>query len=404
MRPKSLIEQLQRITLESQGLTKAHPFGKGKRAVAGALEHLGYIQIDTLSVVARAHHHTLWTRVPSYKNEYLNKLVEEREAFEYWFHAAAYLPMKDFRFAQPRMSYFQRGESSYFNKVDDKDIQFVLDRIRIDGPQKARDFKTAKTKAGSWWNWKPAKMALEKLFMQGDLMICRREGMEKIYDLPERVLPATVDTSAPSESEYAEYLVETHLRAYGFTTVKQSTHLRPGRGLRDKVKEILQSKLDDKSVHVVDLDGLPDYYVKSDLLDKPIRKPAPNIRLLSPFDNSIIHRDRIQQLFGFDYKIECYTPKEKRLFGYFCLPILFGEKLIGRVDCKAHRKTGEFEIIHLHIEDELIDLEEIVGPLVDSMRHFMAFNDCHTIRITRISPKQFTSLFQSALKNEGLMK
>lgn len=398
MKQKSRIEQLQRVTLERQGLTKTQAFGKGKAAVLNALAYLGYIQIDTLSVVARAHHHTLWTRIPTYKSEYLNQLIKEEEAFEYWFHAAAYLPMRDFRYALPRMAYFKRGESNYFSKLDDRVIQHVLDRIRMDGPQKARDFKTEKTSPGSWWNWKPAKMALEKLFMQGDLMICARDGMEKIFDLTERVLPSTVDTSEPSLLEYAQYLVRVHLQAYGFTTVKQATHLRPGRDLRDKVKEVLQALVDERTVQQVDIEGLPPTYIQSELLEKTIRKPSPQIRLLSPFDNAIIHRDRLEQLFGFEYRIECYTPKEKRQYGYFCLPILFGENFIGRVDCKAHRKIGQFELIHLHLEDELMDIETLLAPLVDAIKRFAAFNGCDSILLTRLSPHVHTNTLKKALE------
>lgn len=400
MKPQSRIKQLQRITLQTQGLTKVAPFGGGKNAVLKALEHLGYIQVDTLSVVARAHHHTLWTRIPSYKNEYLNQLVAEGKVFEYWFHAAAYLPTRDFRFAFPRMNYYQRGESSYFDSVDDKTLQYVLDSIRIDGPQKARDFKTAKTKAGSWWNWKPAKMALEKLFMQGDLMICAREGMEKIYDLPERVLPSTVDTSEPTLQEYADYLAKTHLRAYGFTTVKQSTHLRPGKGLRDCVRDVLQAMVDDHTLQKLEIEGHPPIYARADLLEGSIKKPAPRIRLLSPFDNCVIHRDRIVQLFDFDYKIECYTPKAKRQYGYFTLPILYGDALIGRVDCKAHRKTGEFELIHLHIEQEPKDLGHLLSSLAEAVHQFADFNGCSSITISSVSPHSFKGRLEAAL-NKG---
>ena len=164
------LPQLRFLTLESQGLTKPYPFGKGKDAVLKALEHLGYLQIDTLSIVERAHHHTLWTRIPDYTTEYLDELVDERKLFEYWFHAASYLPMKDFRFALPQMLEVKQSKTHYYN-ADPKVMKYVLDTIRGEGPKKARDFENETKKAGSWWSWKPTKVALERLFLQGDLMI-----------------------------------------------------------------------------------------------------------------------------------------------------------------------------------------------------------------------------------------
>lgn len=140
-----MLEQLQRVTLKCQGLSKTYPFGKGKKAVLSALDHLGYVQIDTLSVVERAHHHTFWTRLPDYQIEYLEQLVKEHKVFDYWFHAASYLPMRDFRYALPQMLRFKRGEARYYNNVDPKILSYVIDRIRLEGPQKARDFKSSKT-------------------------------------------------------------------------------------------------------------------------------------------------------------------------------------------------------------------------------------------------------------------
>ncbi|MFD2033583.1 winged helix-turn-helix domain-containing protein [Belliella marina] len=392
MTQRSILKQLQRVTLQSQGLSKTHSFGKGKQAVLAALEHLGYIQIDTLSIVERAHHHTFWTRIPDYQIGYLDQLAEERKVFEYWFHAASYLPIRDFRYALPQMLLFKRGEARYFNNVDPKSLSYVKDRIRLDGPQKARDFISTGKKPGSWWDWKPTKVALEKLFMQGDLMVSGRSGMEKIYDLTERVLPSTVNTTEPSPLEFAEYLVETHLRAYGATTVKQIIHLKTGKSLRKDVEFVLQTMLEAKKVQQVNIDGMPPIFVLQALLDNTIKKPSPNIRLLSPFDNSVIHRERVEQLFDFAFRLECYIPKEKRQYGYFCLPILFGDVFIGRVDCKAHRKEGQFELIHLHIENKHLEVASWLEPFVQAVERFAVFNRCHSIKLTQVSP--------SALANE----
>jgi len=387
-------QKLRLIALEHQGLTKVRPFGKGYQATQRALEHLGYIQIDTLSVVERAHHHTLWARIPDYRTDYLKQLVQERIAFEYWFHAASYLPMRDYRFVLPQMSAIKRGEASFCPKVEPKYMNHVLERIRIDGPLKARDFESAKKGNAKWWNWKPAKRALERLFLQGDLMITDRVGMEKVYDLTERVLPDNTNTMEPSLSEFSEYLIDLSTRANGFTTLKLLTHLRPGDKLRKSIKAVLQQKIENGSLMEYSAEGIPLTYTTQDVIETQIKRPAENVRILSPFDNAIINRERVQQLFDFDYKLECYVPKEKRKFGYFCLPILYKDRFVGRVDCKVHRKSSDLELVYLHLECEKIDLDRFIPHFATIINRFAKFNDCRSIRISNVSPKKLTSMFR----------
>lgn len=399
---ETTLQQLQRATLAHQGLGHTPAFGKGKQAVLSALEHLGYVQIDTIYVVERAHHHTLWARVPNYQKEHLEQLVAARKIFEYWFHAASYLPMKDFRYALPQMLQYKQGKARYYQKLDAKTLTTVYDTIRLDGPQRARDFVSSTKKYGSWWDWKPAKVALGKLLMQGDIMVGGRDGMEKIYDLTERVLPSTLDTRMPTPLEFAEYLVNTYLRAYGVTSVKQITHLRTGKALRQNVEHVLQTMLEAKTITAITLDGIPTLFVLQELLENTCKKPTPAVRLLSPFDNAVIHRERLAQLFSFDFRLECYTPKAKRRYGYFCLPILFGDTFIGRVDCKAHRTKGILEITHLHIEDRQEDIELWLKPLVKAIQQFATFNNCPTTKLLQASPREVAAPLQQALLSLGL--
>ena len=234
---------LRRIALDAQGLTRVEPFGRGIDATHRALEQLGYVQIDTISIVARAHHHTFWNRVPNYYPSHLDRLVRDGRAFEYWFHAASYLPIRDYRYALPRMHALKRGEH-WFAK-DRKLMRAVLDRIRAEGPLLARDFETPKGRKQGWWDWKPAKRALEQLFMQGDLMAAGREGFQKVYDLPERVLPSDVDTSTPTIDELAGYLLDTALRAHGFAIPKEVTYLRRGSAIRTALRARLDADVSD---------------------------------------------------------------------------------------------------------------------------------------------------------------
>ncbi len=389
--------RLRRIALSCQGLTRRQPFGKGREATLRALEHLGYIQIDTLSVVQRAHHHTLWTRVPDYQPDFLGQLVRDRHAFEYWSHAASYMPMRDYRFVLPRMSAIRRGESGYAN-VDPKCLRHVQARIRIDGPLKARDFETTKKRNGTWWDWKPTKRALEQLFMQGDLMITARDGMEKVYDLTERVLPGDTNTREPTLEEFSDYLIRTSLRTHGFTTIKQLAHLRPGKTLRKALGIVLRQKIEAGTVVEIPVAGMPPAYADHKTISANLARPAATVRLLSPFDNAVIHRDRVQQLFGFDYRLECYLPAKKRRFGYFCLPILFRDGLVGRVDCKAHRRKCQFELIHLHLDDQLIDVDQFIPHFTRSVRRFATFNDCESIALSKVSPGNLAGVFRNAFR------
>ncbi|MEM7647038.1 MAG: crosslink repair DNA glycosylase YcaQ family protein, partial [Pseudomonadota bacterium] len=172
------LKEAQKIILQSQLLT-------GSRVTPiQAIEHLGYVQIDTISVIERAHHHVMWTRCPEYQPEDLAQLVQDRKVFEYWSHAASYLPMKDYRFTLPMKKRFRSQENSWFPK-NPQLMKSVLKRIKEEGPLRSIDFKRERaSKTNGWWDWKPTKKALERLFMEGKLEITRREGFQKVYDLP----------------------------------------------------------------------------------------------------------------------------------------------------------------------------------------------------------------------------
>ncbi len=239
----SLVTKLRRIAINQQGLLKTESFGRGKAATLRAIEQIGYVQIDTISVVERAHHHVLGSRVANYRPAMLDQLVGERKLFEYWFHAAAWLPMADYRYSLPRMRQ-QNGERNWFKDGDRKLMNEILARVEAEGALRARDFEEPRASNSGWWDWKPAKQALEQLFMQGELMVSSRQGFQKVYDLPERVLPDWVDTREPTLDEFAAHLIDINLRAHGFATLVSVTYLRKGQALRDAVKRQLQARID----------------------------------------------------------------------------------------------------------------------------------------------------------------
>lgn len=380
---------LKQLTLFNQGLGKTSRFAKGMDGTLQAIEHLGYVQIDTISVVERAHHHILWSRVPDYELSHLNSLVCERQIFEYWYHAASYLPMKDYRYALPAMMSVRNGESRYFKKGDQHLMNEILARVRAEGKIRLRDIdKNNKKSLGNWWNTGPGRRAFEQLYMQGDLMICERNGMEKVFDLTERYLPENIDLSMPTLYEYAQYLFNNTLRAHGAFTWKQLVHLKKN-DLKETMRVVLKEHIDAGVVSVIKLENGQTLYVDVAAVEQKVSTDF-GLKILSPFDNSLIHRDRLASLFEFDYRIECYVPAAKRVYGYFCLPILYQDELVGRVDCKAHRSIKELEVISLHLEKTVKNKELFFFELEQELKRFAAFNQCSTINdkvIKRIRTK-----------------
>ena len=378
-------KEARRIALHHQGLGTTHPFGQGRQAVLNLLTQLGYVQIDTISVVQRAHHHVLWSRIPGYRIGTLDHLQEvERTIFEYWAHAAAYLPMLDYRFAVPIMEYYRSGADPW-PKSDEALKQRVLDRVRTEGPLMSRDFARADhPKGDGWWDWKPAKLALQRLFFEGRLMVRNRQAFQRVYDLTERVLPPEVDTTPPTETEYADYLIRQTLRAHGLATGPQMAYQR--RGMGAVVARRLETLIEAGEVLRVQIGRRNPlhYFALPSALEASVRIQN-RMRILSPFDNSVIQRDRLRDLWGFDYQIECYVPEPKRKYGYFCLPLLYGDQFVGRMDAKADRKTRVMVVRHLVVEGDL-DRALFMSEWRKAMEGFLAFNDCSEYVIERTTP------------------
>lgn len=371
------INKLRRIALQQQGLLKTHPFGRGKAATLRAIEQISYVQIDTISVVERAHHHVLWSRIPDYQPQYLTQLVADRAVFEYWSHAAAWLPMNSYRFALPRMLEMKAGKGHWSQSKDEQLMHAILARIRSDGPLRSRDFEDTRKGNKEWWSWKPAKQALEQLFMQGDLMVSKRVGFQKVYDLAERVLPENINTTPPTLHEYAGYLVDTNLRAHGFATQKTMSYLRRGKDLRNAISDVLKERIDSQSLTCFELTTADVAYINPNLLERRLPYCPATVKILSPFDNALIQRERGQAVFNFDYKIECYVPAAKRQYGYFCLPLLYRDQLVGRIDCKAHRKERRLEVIKQYIEHPVDS--SFNEALHISLDGFARFNQCEEV-------------------------
>ncbi|MEL7430512.1 MAG: crosslink repair DNA glycosylase YcaQ family protein [Pseudomonadota bacterium] len=396
MKESLSIQQARKLVLLSQKLPPTNQAGRATAATLSAIEHLGYIQIDAISVVQRAHHHTLWNRNPRYQASQLDQLLADKQVFEYWSHAAAYLPMRDYRFSLPRKQALATGTQRHWYQRDEQMMKSVLRRIADEGPLMAKDFEHTGKKIGEW-KTKPAKRALEYLFMQGDLMVPCRTKFHKVYDLTERVLPAGIDTTLPNPTEYARFLITQYLRANGLGQAAEIAYLR--NGTKPLVSKTLENMVSTGELLQVDAADQLYYALPGSLalLSKPLARSK--LKILSPFDNLVIQRKRMKALFGFDYLIECYVPKPKRQYGYFSLPILWDGRLVARMDCKTESNESLLHIHHLALEPTVLKTDGLFLALCKELKSFLQFNHCNKLRLHRTSPATVQPALQSLIND-----
>jgi uncharacterized protein YcaQ len=363
-----------------------------KEATYKVIESINYVQIDSISVVERAHHHSIWNRAQNYQPLHLEQLMEEQRIFEYWSHAAAYLPMVDYRFSLPRKNAIAQSNTHWFSK-DKKQMSQVLNRIKVDGPLQAKDFKETRDKKSGWWDWKPAKKALEQLFMEGELMVVKRHNFQKVYDLTEQVVPANINTRTPSEQEYYQHLIINYLKANAIGTAEQITYLL--KGIKRAVNKHCMQMCEEGLLITVTINHQSYFALPSvnNLLKKKLTRRK--VKILSPFDNLLIQRKRTKELFNYDYKIECYVPEAKREIGYFSLPLLWGREFSGRMNVKMDRKLGVLNILNLHLETDKAD--EFIVDLKIALDQFLIFNHGKSINVAKITINN-KALTQSKIK------
>ncbi|WP_200768745.1 winged helix-turn-helix domain-containing protein [Vibrio nigripulchritudo] len=374
--------QARKLALLSQGLPPKSPKSHSPAHTLNVMEQIGYVQIDTISVVQRAHHHVLWSRNPKYRPEHLDKLIADKKVVEYWSHAASFLPMKNYRYTLLRKVAIKSGEQAHWYKKDHKLMNHVITRIQEEGPLLAKDFESKGTKINGW-GAKPAKRALEYLFMQGDLMIPERRGFQKVYDLTERVLPSDIDVSVPSPQEHARFLVLNYLKAHGLGTIPEFVYLL--KNVKTEVTSAIQQLNEEGVIVEVDVEGSSFWVLSESLSLLDARLNRKQAKILSPFDNLLIQRKRASTLFDFDYLIECYVPEGKRQYGYFCLPILWNGSLVARADCKVDKKTATLNVLHLFLESSLKKKADFLEALEQELASFSAFNQCEHFKICKVS-------------------
>lgn len=372
MKPEILtLKQAQRLILASQKLIGPVP------SPIEIIEHLGYVQIDTISVVERAHHHIFWARRPKYQPSDLDNLVSSRKVFEHWSHAASFLPMKDYRYSLPIKKEF-KYKDNILGPRDPKLMKEILKRVKEEGPLRSKDFKQAKgVKNSGWWDWKPAKKALERLFLEGELEVTRREGFQKVYDLPERVIPSAVDKSFPTKKEYIRFLIKRTLRHHGVATSSEVGYLQK-KNIKDAINKEFKEMLYSGEVVQVSIQGITEFYYMTPDSMNSLPRVSPKILILSPFDNMIIQRKKLKRFFNFDYQIECYVPAAKRKYGYFSLPVFSRALPFARIDCKVDREGKKLLVQSMHYEKN-VDRDFLKPKLQLKLNSFARFNNCQKV-------------------------
>lgn len=330
--------QARQIWLHAQRLDQRTPFGDGAQAVADAVAHLGYVQIDTINVIERCHHHILFSRIPSYSRADLRQAQStDKSVFEYWTHALSYVPASDFRFFLPAMREHRREGHKWFASVKPADTRKVMRLLRA-GPLTIRDIDddVLVEKEHLWQSRKPSKRALQLAFYTGAVTISERQGMLKTYELMTRHFGWDKLPKAASASEITAYLLDRALRSQGVVSLDSICHLDAPS--KKPVARLIASRVRrGELVHVtIEGAGRQEHWASPAALE-PHEVSPDLVHILSPFDPLIIQRKRTNLIFGYNHLFEAYVPKAKRKFGYFALPVLVGDEIVAALDLKTDR-------------------------------------------------------------------
>jgi uncharacterized protein YcaQ len=331
-----------RIWLRAQRLDTASPFGNGPQATAAAVEHLGYVQIDTIHVIERCHHHILWNRIPAYSRADLRHAQSsDKTVFEYWTHALSYVPSRDLRFFIPAMRRHRREGHRWLSSVKPADMRKVLRLIRDGGALTIRDIDddVLVDKEHLWASRKPSKRALQLAFYTGALTISERNGMLKTYELMERHFGWDKPPKAASNGEITAYRLERALRAQGMVSLDSICHLDAPS--KPSVRRLIEARVRRKQLVAVAIEGAgkQEHWALPQTLESAGSSAAGLVHILSPFDPLIIQRKRTHLFFDYEHRFEAYVPKQKRRFGYFALPVLVGDEIVAALDLKTDRKN-----------------------------------------------------------------
>jgi uncharacterized protein len=395
------------VMLAAQGLDRPPDRPAVKADVLEAIRRMGLLQIDTIHVVNRSPYLVLWSRLGDYRPEWLDEHLAEGALFEYWAHAACFLPIEDYPLYRRLMLDAIQARTwpvrwaVQWSLENPEAIDRIRSHLRQNGAVRSVEFENKDHPPGGWWNWKEEKNALEALHLTGEVMIARRQNFQRVYDLRQRVLPGWDDAAAVSSDELQRTLTLRAVNALGVALPAwvPDYFRQPKKGISQR----LEALYNDGLLLRVEVEGLEGpAYVHPDrvslLEEAASRDHKPSLTtLLSPFDPLVWDRQRARQLFDFDYTIECYTPAPKRRYGYFTLPILQRGRLIGRLDPKAHRLQGIFEVRALHLEPGVPPSEELAADLAVALRRLADWHGTPDLVVRQSDPPEFAALLSAAI-------
>lgn len=406
--PRLTLAQARALQLAAMGLLTPPAKLAEKADVLRCIRRMNVLQIDTIHIVARSPYLVLWSRLGDYSPHWLDELLAEGKLFEYWSHAACFLPIEDYPLYRRQMLHLEAAgsERSALRLATDPLAHVELvEHVRENGPVRASDFEHEDGRAGNgWWDWKPDKLRLETLFTAGEIMVARRENFHRIYDVREHVLPRAMldDSTVPDRDTIDRQWTLAAVKALGIAPARwigdyfrhAARVARPHPDQLVESGELLRAQVADWPWPA---------YVHRDhatLLRAAQRGrlDASYSTLLSPFDPLVWDRERALRMFDFDYRIECYTPEAKRRYGYFSLPILVRGVLVGRLDAKAHRADGVFEIKSLHLEEGVSPSETLADDVADAIHRCARWHRLTTVTVTQTAPRSFASMLRRALK------
>jgi uncharacterized protein YcaQ len=342
--PNLTLAEARRIWLSAQGLDQAEPFGGGPEATPKTVAHLGYVQIDTINVIERAHHHILFTRIPDYRRAHLAAAQSaEKSIFEYWTHALSYVPTADYRYFMPEMKRHRAEPVRWYADADPADLRRLAAQIRREGPISIRDVDNDDDvlveKNHPWASRKPSKRVLQLGFYNGLFAISARQGMVKTYELADRHFGWTRPPTPATPRQVAAYMLDRSLRAQGL--ISAASVMYPKLRFSPEIAGLVDRRVKARRLREVRIEGVPEpHWVAPETLERGLGEAEPLTRILSPFDPLIIQRRRTAAFFGYDHVFEAYVPKAKRQFGYFTLPVLCGDEVVAALDLKTDRAAG----------------------------------------------------------------
>ena len=378
-------------------------------SVQKAIQSIAAVQMDTISVVARSHHLTLRNRVQDYNPEQLWDALRKRKVFEHWAHACCLVPIEEFPYYRYRMERFPIHCNSW-ERTRLQKHQHLLDeveaRIRDEGPLASKDFEdTSGKKRGGFWDWKPAKVALDLLWSMGRIAVSDRRNFQRVYDLTERVIPSRFFDRHVEQDQVWRHFLKRNLECLVAATPKQlleyislgnfaldfDTSPKPRN--RTKIMEHLLNQLmhEDVVTRIKVPKTKQQYYILTRQLPflhevQDRRYSSVRAWFLNPFDNLIWDRRRVQELFGMEIRLEAYTPPANRQFGYYITPILWGHQLIGRLDPKADRAKGILILRNLEINLPKKQISEVIDPIREELERYKSFHGMDTLQIIRVRP------------------